>query len=166
MDEFSGKDSLLGKITHYFDIGSSTKTPKNGWFFSNTEKKEILSEHFNNTELKQIYNKINECEKITTTERINPFFTNDKIAKVYDYLNIWKSKYWEYQNMENFLCGLLGKIKTRTKQTQLNAINSIAVKTNNDISNKVKEYVGIGGRRYKTGKKYRKTRKTKKTYKK
>ena len=29
MDEFSGKDSLLGKITHYFDIGSSTKTPKN-----------------------------------------------------------------------------------------------------------------------------------------
>lgn len=98
---------------------------------------------------------MNECGNKTTIEKLNPFLTNDKIDKIYDYLLSWKMSYWNGEDMSNFLCGLLEKIRNRTKTEQLKAIAKITDKTNDDVSKIIKDYTGLGGRKYRKTKKYR-----------
>lgn len=159
------RKGLLGKIINYFDMGSPSLQPANEFGYNSLEKKQILLEHFTMEELKQIYNKINECEKKTIFEKVNPFLTNDKIDKIYSYLSSWQNSYWAGKDMTNFLCGMLGRIRDRTKTQQIKALNKIADKTNTDVTNIIKEYSGLGGKRYKTHRKSRKCRKCRKSRK-
>jgi hypothetical protein len=161
----SERKGLIGKIINYFDIGSPSFEPASQWGYNAMEKKQILLEYFKIEELKLIYNKINECENKTTFEKINPFLTNDKIEKIYNYLLSWKNSYWDGGDMSNFLCGMLGKIRERTKEEKTKALAIISDKTNPDISNLVKEYTGLGGKRYKIHRKSKKTKKTRKSKK-
>lgn len=143
------RKGLIGKIINYFDNGNASLQPANGMGFSAREKKQILLGYFTIEELKQIYNKINECEYKTIFEKINPFLTNDKIEKIFDYLLSWKNTYWGGRDMSDFLCGMLGKIRVRTKAAETKVFNKITNKTNDDLSNMVKKYASLGGNRYK-----------------
>lgn len=156
----SERKGLIGKIINYFDSGDSHLAPENGWDYTAKEKKQILEEYFKIKELKQIYNKINECLPKTIFEKINPLFSDNKIEKVYNYLALWKSSYWNGEDMSGFLCGTLGKMRVRIKKAQIEAISKISNKTNDNVSNLVKEYSGLGGKIYKISRKS-KTRKSK-----
>ena len=117
------RKGLIGKIVNYFDNGSSFLASEYGWGYTAKEKKQILEEYFTIKELKQIYNKINECLPKTIFEKINPMFSDNKIEKIYNYLSLWQLSYWRGEDMSGFLCGTLGKIRVRIKEAQIEAIS-------------------------------------------
>jgi hypothetical protein len=65
--------------------------------------------------------------------------------------------------MSGFLCGLLGRIRSRTKVEQITAFDKITDKTNEDISKRISEY--LGGKKTRKNSKSNKTRKSRKTSK-
>jgi hypothetical protein len=95
--------------------------------------------------------------------------------KINTYLNSWKNKYWEGESMDNFLCNLLGNIRSnRTtvikqslhsinpnlpKELQYHVLSFIPYKRGGKykIINKIHKYI----RKYKTNKKSKNRRKSK-----
>lgn len=63
----SERKGLIGKIIYYFDNGSPLSGPANQWYYTGAEAKQMLLEYFTIDELKQIYNRINLCEKKKNT---------------------------------------------------------------------------------------------------
>jgi hypothetical protein len=61
--------------------------------------------------------------------------------------------------MNKNLCGMLGKMRERDNTAQKEAKNKFTNRTDTDVSKLVKEYAGLGGKRYKIHRKSKKSRK-------
>lgn len=148
------RKGLLGKIIKYFNTKQSFGY--RGLHHSSPDfTMKTLEKSFTRKELNIMYEKMMECEEPHSVIESIPF-TYFKKERILDYLTKWRVKYFRYEDMSEFLCGLVGNIRRRRQEAVSNALNKIEKHTNRDVTGVIKEYIGPKG-----GKLKRKTRKNK-----
>ncbi len=125
--------------------------------------KKAIKPLFTYNEFLLLIKKINQCNPNTFIN--HSFQTEANCVKIYDYLTLWRSKYWEGEDMKKFLCGMIGNIRKNQEKLTQKTLNQIADKMNTDVTNVVGEYIKNGGKRKKTIKKKIRRNRRKKTRK-
>ena len=139
------RKSLLGKIINYFDSSTMLKYQPISMSFdySINDKKKELSKYFSNYELIMILKRIGYEEKniINYMNLFKHNLTNANINKIWHYLYHYRGLYFSNYNLNSFLFGLVGNIRTKREKTIKNLIeilyynNKIPIETILLISN-------------------------------
>lgn len=110
------REGLLGKIIKYLDNASNSLIE---YHFTPTDKqiRTNLNLYFCDNELRTIFNQVHTCSIFEKSIINHIFLTDWKIRQIYYYLQTWKNVYFNGENMDNFLGGLLKKIRIRRKHT-------------------------------------------------
>lgn len=143
------RKGLLGKVITYLDT-STMNTYQSSIYgeYAASDIKTELFKYFTIPELAILLKKILECQEndILTMFRINRIYftnyiTNSGYNTIFEYLNFWRHKYWNGGNMENFLCGLIGNIRTRKRSVIDKVAKTIKTKYPYDAFLYINEYL-------------------------
>lgn len=152
----SERRGLLGKVISILDNGIDMtsyeiKPYDDGLDYYPSDIKKAITNLFTKSEFVMIINKINQCNPNTF---INHSFQNEgNCVKLYNYLQLWRTKYWNGEDMSDFLCGMIGNIRRKQDKAATSAISHVSDKTNYDVSRYMESYVRGGLKRKKRTKK-------------
>lgn len=120
----------------------SEYNPNDWGIYKNSDIKKAITNIFTRNEFVTLIRKINECNPNTF---INHSFQNEgNCVKIYNYLRLWRGKYWAGEDMSDFLCGMIRNIRRNRNVAVNSMLSNISDKTNNDISRNVEEYIRGG----------------------